>query len=57
MTDEYAKTLVIRDENYQPGQINPGPTNRSGEQKQPDTFEEHPVPMDYPSYEDTSWLT
>lgn len=54
MTDPYAKTLVIRDPDYRPGEIGPSPTPTT--KKTDADLPETPATA-YPDYDDTGWLT
>ncbi len=57
MTDPFAKTLVIRDDEYEPGQLYPTRINDAGETEPPQAPQDTAVPMDYPADDDASWLT
>ena len=70
MIDEYAKTLVIDDPNYDPAQLNPeAPTNNTPsvvDPKMQAPAESHIdaeavlddlLPDNDPAFDDTSWLT
>lgn len=71
MTDQFAKTLVITDPNYAPGELGVGRNNAEPGATSTDvpehsksttptaekTFEADDLAYDPPSFEDTSWLT
>jgi len=59
MTDEYAKTLVINDANYRPGDAlapAPTPTAATGSDQTVAPAKESST-TSYPDFDDTSWLT
>lgn len=69
MTDQFAKTLVINDPNYAPGELVPqSGKSRATSTEVPEslttntsstdeTFEADDLSYEPPTFEDTSWLT
>ena len=70
MIDEYAKTLVIDDPNYDPAQLIPNaPTSNASVPRDPDAdapgdplidaeaVQDDLLPENDPAFDDTSWLT
>ncbi|MFK8016818.1 MAG: hypothetical protein AB8G17_15425 [Gammaproteobacteria bacterium] len=59
MTDQYAKTLVINDTNYRPGDAlapAPAPAVATSNDKTAAPANEKSA-TSYPDFDDTSWLT